>query len=127
MRNVLGAFADAAILFPLLAVISGLEGFSAWIPMATAGLIYIAAGFFFRVPMAVQPLKSIVIAGVADGEGEPGAVGEVAGMAAQVREVRRQGHAATRRPVTVRVPGRGADVLDARRPGYRRQNFQRHI
>jgi hypothetical protein len=69
MRNLLGAFGDAAVLFPLLAILSGVAGFSPWIPMATAGLAYIAAGIFFRVPMAVQPLKSIVIAGVATGAG----------------------------------------------------------
>lgn len=67
MRNFLGSFADAAILFPLLAVFSNVEGVSPWIPLLSSGIAYIVAGFFFRIPISVQPLKSIVIAGVASG------------------------------------------------------------
>lgn len=67
VRNFFGAFADAAILFPLLAVFSSVEGVSPWIPLLSSGIAYIVAGFFFRIPISVQPLKSIVIAGVASG------------------------------------------------------------
>lgn len=63
--NFLGAFADCAILFPLLAILSMKAGFSASILLATTGLLYLLAGFFYRIPMVIQPLKSIVIAGVA--------------------------------------------------------------
>jgi SulP family sulfate permease len=65
MKNVLGAFSDGAILFPLIAALS-LQGA---IPvdklLLTAGLAYLVSGLFFRIPMPVQPLKSIAIAAVA--------------------------------------------------------------
>jgi sulfate permease, SulP family len=65
--NVLGAFADGAILFPLLASLTLQGGFSAPVLLATAGAAYLASGALFRVPMSVQPLKSIAIAGLARG------------------------------------------------------------
>jgi MFS superfamily sulfate permease-like transporter len=60
----LGAFADGAVLFPLVAVLSMKEGFSGSLLLFTAGVAYLVAGYFFRVPMSVQPLKSIAIAAV---------------------------------------------------------------
>jgi len=63
----LGAFADAAVLFPILAALSTESGFSGVRLMAGAGLAYLVAGFLFHVPMPVQPLKSIAIAGLAAG------------------------------------------------------------
>ncbi|MCM2324345.1 MAG: putative sulfate/molybdate transporter [Oligoflexia bacterium] len=65
--NAVGAFADGAILFPLLAVLSMRSGFSGAMLLASAGLAYWASGLLFRVPMSVQPLKSIAIASVAVG------------------------------------------------------------
>ncbi|MBI3555570.1 MAG: hypothetical protein HY074_04845 [Deltaproteobacteria bacterium] len=64
-----GAFADGAILFPLLAALSLKGGFSATALLFTAGLAYLAAGIWFRVPMAIQPLKSIAIAAISIGAG----------------------------------------------------------
>lgn len=63
----LGAFADGAILFPLVAALSITNGFSGTYLFASAGLAYIVSGFIFRVPMPVQPLKSVAIAAVAAG------------------------------------------------------------
>lgn len=65
--NFVGAFADAAILFPLLAALSATNGFSGTVLLGSAGLAYIVAGLVFRVPMSVQPLKSIAIAAIALG------------------------------------------------------------
>src|ERR1035437_9075870 len=62
-----GAFADAAVLFPLIALITQKCGFSGPVLFATAGLAYLAAGFTFRVPMSVQPLKSVAIGALAIG------------------------------------------------------------
>ncbi len=67
LGNVLGAFADGAILFPLLAALTVQGGFSAPVLLATAGAAYLAGAALFRVPMSVQPLKSIAIAGLALG------------------------------------------------------------
>jgi hypothetical protein len=65
LRNFLGAFADGAILFPLLAAISLQGSMSSDRLLVTAGLAYIATGLWFKIPMPVQPLKSIAIAAVA--------------------------------------------------------------
>ncbi len=65
--DVTGAFADAGVLFPLVAALSVGSGFSGASLLATAGLAYLAAGLWFRVPMAVQPLKAIAIAAIATG------------------------------------------------------------
>ncbi len=65
MGNISGAFADGAILFPLLAGLALHTGMNGAVLMASAGLAYIFAGFFFKVPMPVQPLKSIVVGALA--------------------------------------------------------------
>ncbi len=63
-RNVLGAFADGAVLFPLLALLSIKAGFSGATVLFTTGAAYIVAAVIFRVPMSVQPLKSIAVAAI---------------------------------------------------------------
>lgn len=65
--NTTGAFADGAVLFPLLAALTLQTGMSGVMLLATAGLAYIVAGWVFRVPMAVQPLKSVAVAALALG------------------------------------------------------------
>jgi SulP family sulfate permease len=65
LKNFFGAFADGAILFPLLAALSLQGALPADRLLLTAGLAYIASGVWFRIPMPVQPLKSIAIAAVA--------------------------------------------------------------
>ncbi len=67
IRNSLGAFADGAVLFPLLALLSTQGGFSGATLLLSAGLAYLSAALVFRIPMSVQPLKSIAIASVAVG------------------------------------------------------------
>ena len=67
LGNALGAFADGAILFPLLAALSMKDGFSGPVLLASTGLAYWVSGLVFRVPISVQPLKSIAIAAVAVG------------------------------------------------------------
>ena len=62
-----GAFSDGAILFPLLAALVLQAGMDGAVMLASIGAAYIAAGFVFRVPMAVQPLKSVVVAALAIG------------------------------------------------------------
>lgn len=67
LRNILGSFSDGAILFPLIAAISlGTGVFSAKL-FLTTGLVYFVSGLWFRVPMAVQPLKAIAIAAIVSG------------------------------------------------------------
>ncbi len=66
-RDILGAFADGAVLFPLLALLSMHAGFSSITVLLTTGTVYIIAAAICRIPMSVQPLNSIVIAAVAAG------------------------------------------------------------
>lgn len=61
--NGVGAFADGATLFPLIILLSLRNGFSSSILLLSAGVIYVVSGLIFRIPMSVQPLKSIVILG----------------------------------------------------------------
>lgn len=72
--NFTGAFADGALLFPLLVALTLQVGMDAKMLLASTGVAYIAAGLVFRVPMAVQPLKSVVVAALALGAG----AGEIA-------------------------------------------------
>lgn len=65
--NIYGAFADGAILFPLMAALVWQTGMNGTILLASAGAAYLAAGAVFRVPMSVQPLKSVVVAALAMG------------------------------------------------------------
>ena len=67
LRNIVGAFSDGAVLFPLLALLSMKAGFSGVTLLLTTGCAYIAAAVLFRVPMSVQPLKSIAVASIAIG------------------------------------------------------------
>lgn len=61
-----GAFGDSGILFPLAASLVAINGLNPTVVFLGAGLYYIAAGLYFRLPMPVQPLKAfsaIAIAG----------------------------------------------------------------
>ena len=61
-NNIMGAFADGAVLFPLLITLSTQNGMNLSYLLLSAGLAYVVSGYVFRVPMSVQPLKSIAIA-----------------------------------------------------------------
>ncbi|MFA7369214.1 MAG: hypothetical protein WC334_06185, partial [Kiritimatiellales bacterium] len=58
IRNFAGSFADAAVLFPLLILLGASGQFSPSLLFASAGLVYLFSGLYFRIPMPVQPLKS---------------------------------------------------------------------
>lgn len=65
--DVSGAFADGAILFPLLVALAWQTGMPAATMLATTGLAYLAAGWLFRLPIPIQPLKSLAITAIAVG------------------------------------------------------------
>lgn len=62
-----GAFADSAVLFPLLLALAWQTGASAAIMLVTTGIAYLATGWLFRLPIPVQPLKSLSIVAIAAG------------------------------------------------------------
>lgn len=59
-----GAFADSAVLFPLLLALAWQTGASAAVMLATTGAAYLATGWWFRLPIPVQPLKSLALMAV---------------------------------------------------------------
>jgi hypothetical protein len=64
-REWAGAFGDLGTDFPLLvglALACGLDGGSV---LACAGLLQVAAGFFYRMPMPVEPLKAMAAIAIA--------------------------------------------------------------
>jgi sulfate permease, SulP family len=62
-----GAFADGAVLFPLLLALAWQTGASAMVMLATTGLAYLATAWLFRLPIPVQPLKSLSVMAIAAG------------------------------------------------------------
>ncbi len=62
-----GAFADGAILFPLLVALAWQSGASAAVMLATTGIAYGVTGWLFRLPIPVQPLKALAITAIAVG------------------------------------------------------------
>jgi len=64
-RNFSGAFGDIGIFFPICAALIAINGVNPTSLFVTAGLLYLASGFFFRIPMPVQPLKAVSIIAIA--------------------------------------------------------------
>lgn len=62
-----GSFSDCAVLFPLLILLGQKTSFQLPLLFLSAGLMVIFSGIYYRVPMSVQPLKSIAIAAIAVG------------------------------------------------------------
>lgn len=54
-----GAFGDIGVLAPLAITLVSANGLSPTAVFGVAGLVYIAAGAYYRVPVPVQPLKSL--------------------------------------------------------------------
>lgn len=53
-----GAFGDLGVLVPIAVAMIVVNGLSATAVVVPAGLLYVAAGLVFRVPVPVQPLKA---------------------------------------------------------------------
>jgi MFS superfamily sulfate permease-like transporter len=61
-----GAFADLGLLIPLEASLIAINGLNPTSTLLGAGLMYIAAGWYFRLPMPVQPLKALAAIAIAE-------------------------------------------------------------
>ena len=57
--DVAGAFGDIGVLFPIAIALISLNRMNPTAVFLTAGLMYIVAGAYFRIPMSVQPLKAV--------------------------------------------------------------------
>ena len=67
LSNFVGSFSDAAVLFPLLILLGQKTSFQLPVLFFSAGLLVIFSGIYYKVPMSVQPLKSIAIGAIAVG------------------------------------------------------------
>ena len=64
-REVAGAFADLGVLIPLEASLIAVNGLNPTSTLLGVGIAYIAAGWYFRLPMPVQPLKAFSVIAIA--------------------------------------------------------------
>jgi len=65
--DVAGAFGDIGVLFPIAIALISLNGLNPTAVFLAAGLTYILAGWYFRIPIAVQPLKAVAAIALAMG------------------------------------------------------------
>ncbi len=73
-RELAGALGDIGVLLPLMAGLIIVCGVSAFMVFLLTGLVYIASGTYFRLPVPVQPLKAMAAIAIAGGA----SAGEVA-------------------------------------------------
>jgi MFS superfamily sulfate permease-like transporter len=64
-----GAIADLGVLIPIAVALIVQNGLSATAVLLPAGLLYVAAGLFYRLPVPVQPLKAFGAIAIAQGLG----------------------------------------------------------
>jgi hypothetical protein len=69
-----GAFADLGVLVPIAVALIVTNGLSPTAVLLPAGLLYVAAGLYYGLPVPVQPLKAFGAIAIAQGLG----VGEIA-------------------------------------------------
>lgn len=67
LNNSVGAFSDIAVMIPLIALLTQNTSYVAFNLFASIGVVYIVSSLLFRVPISVQPLKSIVVAALTIG------------------------------------------------------------
>lgn len=64
-----GAVADLGVLVPIVVALILVNGLSATAVLLPAGLLYVVAGLWFRLPIPVQPLKAFGAIAIAQGLG----------------------------------------------------------
>src|SRR3990172_6177819 len=64
--DVSGAFADVGLLIPLEASLVAVNGLNATSTLLGVGIMYLLAGWYFRIPMPVQPLKALAAIAIAN-------------------------------------------------------------
>jgi SulP family sulfate permease len=69
LRELSGALGDVGMLIPLSVGLIALNGFHPAAVFLPAGLLYVAVGLFYRLPLPVQPLKSMAAVALAMGFG----------------------------------------------------------
>ncbi|MBZ5565980.1 MAG: putative sulfate/molybdate transporter, partial [Acidobacteriia bacterium] len=57
--DIAGAFGDIGVLFPIAIALITLNHLNPTAVFLAAGVTYILAGAYFRIPIAVQPFKAV--------------------------------------------------------------------
>ncbi len=65
--DVAGAFGDIGVLFPIAIGLITLNRLNPTAVFLAAGLTYVSAGWYFQIPIAVQPLKAVAAIALATG------------------------------------------------------------
>lgn len=65
--DIAGAFGDIGVLFPIAIALISLNGLNPTAVFLAAGLTYILAGWYFQIPMPVQPFKAVAAIALATG------------------------------------------------------------
>ncbi len=65
LRELSGSLGDLGTLFPLVVALVTVNGLDATAVLAGVGVAYMAAGLYFKIPLSVQPLKSMSAVAIA--------------------------------------------------------------
>ena len=65
--DVAGAFGDIGVLFPIAIALITLNHLNPTTVFLGAGLTYVLAGWYYRIPISVQPLKAVAAIALATG------------------------------------------------------------
>ena len=66
-KEFIGAFGDCGILIPIFISLVAINGLNPQIALLTVGLLYITCGFYYKIPIPVQPLKAVAAIAIAGG------------------------------------------------------------
>lgn len=72
-QEVAGAFGDVGVFLPLALALVAINGLDPTLVFGLAGLYYLASGWFYRLPVPVQPFKAVSAIAIA-GHLSPGAI-----------------------------------------------------
>ncbi|MSQ40238.1 MAG: sulfate permease, partial [Dehalococcoidia bacterium] len=64
-KELSGGLGDLGILIPLEAALVAVNGLNPTTTLFGVGITYILAGWYFRIPMPVQPLKALAVIAIA--------------------------------------------------------------
>ncbi|MBU1262673.1 putative sulfate/molybdate transporter [bacterium] len=66
-REFMGAFGDLGTLIPIFISLVAINGLNGQVVLLSVGLCYLTCGFYYQVPIPVQPLKAMAAIAIATG------------------------------------------------------------
>ncbi len=64
-----GAFGDLGTLIPILVALVAINGINLSVVLLLIGLLYVSCGFYYNLPIPVQPMKAMAAIAIASGLG----------------------------------------------------------